>query len=194
MGEPPGSISVAHVAPSAERGAWTHHLTPAALAGLARTVSGRSADVVVVSIGVESTEPGHGLSHAVADAVPVASARSSPTWCWPMHEVSLVAELVEACERLADGAPVRRVRVRHASSLPRETVRQAFALLTSDTPLGGARLELSSFDVEVRCACGFVGALDHDEPTPGRSSSARRATAWSRRPRTPELELVAVVT
>ena len=70
MGEPPGSISVAHVAPCAERGAWTHHLTPAALADLARTVSGRTADVVVVSIGVESTEPGHGLSHAVADAVP----------------------------------------------------------------------------------------------------------------------------
>ena len=72
MGEPPGSISVAHVAPCAERGAWTHHLSPAALAGLARTVSGSVADVVVVSIGVECTEPGQGLSHAVADAVPAA--------------------------------------------------------------------------------------------------------------------------
>jgi hydrogenase maturation protease len=69
IGEPPGSISVAHVAPSSERGAWTHHLTPAALAGLARDVSGRTADVVVVSIGIESTEPDPGLSHAVADAV-----------------------------------------------------------------------------------------------------------------------------
>ena len=29
-----------------------------------------SADVVVVSVGIESTEPGTGLSHAVAEAVP----------------------------------------------------------------------------------------------------------------------------
>jgi hydrogenase maturation protease len=73
VGEPPGSISVAHVAPSDQPGAWTHHLTPAALAGLALSVAGRSADVVVVSIGVESTEPGQALSHWVADAVPAVS-------------------------------------------------------------------------------------------------------------------------
>jgi hydrogenase maturation protease len=72
VGEPAGSLSVASVAPSDGQGAWTHHLTPAALAGLARSVTGRSADVVVLSIGVESTEPGEGLSHAVADAVPAA--------------------------------------------------------------------------------------------------------------------------
>ena len=47
-----------------------HHLTPAALAALALAVVGRSADVVVVSIGIEWTEPGTGLSHAVAEAVP----------------------------------------------------------------------------------------------------------------------------
>lgn len=70
VGEPPGSISVTHVAPCAERGAFAHHLTPAALAGLALAVAGRSADVVVVSVGIGSTEPGTGLSHAVADAVP----------------------------------------------------------------------------------------------------------------------------
>jgi hypothetical protein len=64
---------VAHVAPSNERGAWTHQLTPAALTGLARLVSGRVADVVVVSVGIESTEPGDGLSHSVADAVPSVS-------------------------------------------------------------------------------------------------------------------------
>jgi len=70
-GEPAGAISVTHVAPCAEaRGAWTHHLTPAALAALAREVCGQSADVVVVGVGIESTEPGRGLSHAVADAVP----------------------------------------------------------------------------------------------------------------------------
>ena len=70
VGEPPGSISVMHVAPCAEGGPFGHHLTPAALAGLALAVAGRSADVVVVSVGIESTEPGAPLSHAVADAVP----------------------------------------------------------------------------------------------------------------------------
>jgi hydrogenase maturation protease len=70
VGEPPGSISVKHVAPVAEGSPFGHHLTPAALAALALTVVGRSADVVVVSIGIKSTEPGTGLSHAVADAVP----------------------------------------------------------------------------------------------------------------------------
>ena len=69
VGEPPGSISVAHVAPSTEHGAFGHHLTPAALAGLALSIAGRSADVVVVSVGIESTRPGDGLSHAVAEAV-----------------------------------------------------------------------------------------------------------------------------
>jgi hydrogenase maturation protease len=70
LGEPPGSISVKHVAPCAEGSPFGHHLTPAALAALALTVAGRSADVVVVSIGINATEPGTGLSHAVADAVP----------------------------------------------------------------------------------------------------------------------------
>ena len=73
VGEPPGSISVMHVAPCAGSSSpFGHQLTPAALAALAETVAGRSADVVVVSIGIESTEPGTGLSHAVADAVPSA--------------------------------------------------------------------------------------------------------------------------
>jgi len=70
VGEPPGSISVVHVAPCAERGPFGHHLTPAALGALALAVAGRSADVVVVSIGIESTQPGAALSHAVAEAVP----------------------------------------------------------------------------------------------------------------------------
>ena len=71
LGEPPGSISVTRVAPAAEpRGAWTHHLTPAALAGLARDVYGSAPDLVLVAVGIGTTEPGHDLSESVADAVP----------------------------------------------------------------------------------------------------------------------------
>ncbi|MFL5688293.1 MAG: hydrogenase/urease maturation nickel metallochaperone HypA [Chloroflexota bacterium] len=110
-----------------------------------------------------------------------------------MHEISLVAELVEACERLADGRRVRRVRVRHASSLPEEIVRDAFALLTAGGDLGTAVLELTSFDVEARCACGFAVPLGHDdgvEPVVICSS----CDALVSRPHTAELELVSVAT
>jgi Zn finger protein HypA/HybF involved in hydrogenase expression len=110
-----------------------------------------------------------------------------------MHEVSLVAELVEACERLADGAPVRRVRVRHASSLPPSTVRQAFELLTAGTALAGTELELASFDVEVRCACGYLGLRGHDDDLEP-YVICPSCDGLISRPRTPELELVAVVT
>jgi hydrogenase maturation protease len=70
-GEPPGSISVTHVAPAeGPAPGWTHHLTPAVLAGLAREVCGLAAEMVVVGVGIESTEASEALSHPVADAVP----------------------------------------------------------------------------------------------------------------------------
>ena len=48
-----------------------------------------------------------------------------------MHELSLVAELVDACERRASGKTVGAVRVRVAGTVPTELVR--------DTTLGGLR-------------------------------------------------------
>ena len=111
-----------------------------------------------------------------------------------MHEVSLVAELVEACERAAAGAPVRAVRVRHASAIPEDVVRQAFELLTTGTPLAATRLELTSFDIELRCLCGFVAHADHDALDAGPVSECPSCGELVRRPWTPELELVAVVT
>ena len=111
-----------------------------------------------------------------------------------MHEVSLVAELVEACERAAAGVPVQALRVRHASAIPEDAVRQAFAMLTAGTPLGTARLELSSFDLVVRCPCGFTGRLDHDALDAGPFTECPSCAGLVARPRTPELELTAVVT
>ena len=110
-----------------------------------------------------------------------------------MHEVSLVAELVDACERVAAGAPVQEVRVRHASAISEDAVRQAFAMLTSGTPLQTARLELSSFDAVVHCRCGFTGILDHEALDAGPLSECPSCGGLVARPRTPELELVAVV-
>ena len=111
-----------------------------------------------------------------------------------MHEVSLVGELVEACERMAAGAPVRRVHLRHAQSIPEDAVRQAFSLLTAGTPLAEARLEIASFEIQLRCPCGYAGSLDHDELEGAPLVACPACGDLVRRPRTPELELVAVET
>jgi len=111
-----------------------------------------------------------------------------------MHEVSLVAELIQACERVAAGVPVQVLRVRHTSAIPEDVVRQAFAMLTLGTRLETARLELSSFDLVVRCQCGFAGPLDHDALDAGPFSECPSCAGLVARPRTPELELIAVVT
>jgi Zn finger protein HypA/HybF involved in hydrogenase expression len=109
-----------------------------------------------------------------------------------MHEVSLVAELVDACQQASPGSSPRVVRVRHASSIPAETVRQAFELLTAGTALGQASLELDSFDVELRCPCGYVTAVAHEHDADP-FIVCPSCDALVSRPRTPELELVAVV-
>ena len=111
-----------------------------------------------------------------------------------MHEVSLVGELVEACERASGGSPVRRIAVRHATSIPEEAVRQAFALLTTGTGLAEARLDLAPFVIELTCLCGFAGPLDHDELAGASMAVCPSCGTLVRRPRTPELELVAVET
>lgn len=80
-----------------------------------------------------------------------------------MHEVSLVAALVEECERQAGGQPVAMVRVSHSSTLPEETLRQAFEMLTSDGLLTGAQLETEQVEERLECECGFNGPLGHDD-------------------------------
>ena len=80
-----------------------------------------------------------------------------------MHETSLVAELVGECERLAQGRTVARVRVRHASSLEDEALREIFAALTADGPLAHAALDTEQFDALMTCPdCGYSGTVDHD--------------------------------
>lgn len=111
-----------------------------------------------------------------------------------MHEVSLVAELITECERRSAGRPVRLIRVRHASTIPEPTLRQAFTMLTEGGALAGATLVAETFTVELRCGCGFTGALGHDDlinasiavcPACGEVSTLRR---------TAELEVLEVRT
>jgi len=85
--EAPGEVSVRRLEPSPVEGgtAWTHHLDPSALVGLARELWGTAPPVVLVSIGPASLEVGEGLSETVAPAVTRAA--------------DLVATVVEAHRR-----------------------------------------------------------------------------------------------
>jgi hydrogenase maturation protease len=69
--EAPGEVSVRRLEPSPVEGgtAWTHHLDPSALVGLAREIWGSAPPVILVSIGPASLEVGEGLSEAVVPAV-----------------------------------------------------------------------------------------------------------------------------
>jgi len=109
-----------------------------------------------------------------------------------MHEVSLVADLVAEAERQADGRPVTVIRIRYASSIPEETLRQAFQMLTEDGPLANARLDAQPFDVLLECPCGFSGALGHDDLISSSIAVCPACGAVHTRPRTAELELLEV--
>lgn len=109
-----------------------------------------------------------------------------------MHEVSLVAELVAQAEGRARGRQVAVVRVRYASSIPEASLVQAFRMLTEDGPMADAKLEAEPFDVLLTCACGFSGALGHDDLISSSLAVCPTCGAVSSRARTAELELLEV--
>ena len=87
---------------------------------------------------------------------------------------------------------VQLVRVRYASSIPEDALRQAFAMLTERGPLAEATLEAEPFDVLLDCQCGFSGALGHDDLISSSVAVCPACGAVSTRPRTAELELLEV--
>ena len=109
-----------------------------------------------------------------------------------MHEVSLVAELIAQCERRSAGQPVHAVRVRHASTISEPGLQQAFRMLTEGGTLADATLEAETFEVELNCACGFAGALGHDDLIGGSVAVCPDCGEVSTLRRTAELELVEV--
>jgi Zn finger protein HypA/HybF involved in hydrogenase expression len=108
-----------------------------------------------------------------------------------MHEVSLVAELVEACLERAGPDRVERVTIRHASTIEEDVIRQAFAMLTEGGQLEGAALEMDRFDVRLDCGCGFSGILGHDDEA-GPHVVCPACEAIHPAPRTAEIELLSV--
>ncbi len=109
-----------------------------------------------------------------------------------MHEVSLVAELVDLVEARAGGRPVGLVRVRRATTIPEDVLQQAWAMLTDTGPLAHVVLDVEPFDIELQCACGFAGALGHDDLLGGSMASCPACTALVALPPTAELELLEV--
>lgn len=107
-----------------------------------------------------------------------------------MHEVSLVADLIDVCERQAAGRPIEVVRVRHATTIPPETLQQAFRMLTDGGALAGATLVTEPFDIELACPCGFHGALGHDDLVGGSLAICPSCGTVATLPRTAELELL----
>lgn len=107
-----------------------------------------------------------------------------------MHEVSLVADLIAECERQAAGRAIQHVRVRHATTIPEAALRQAFEMLTAGGDLAGATLEAEAFAVELRCACGFAGALGHDDLISGSVAVCPECGDVTTLHRTAELELL----
>ena len=77
-----------------------------------------------------------------------------------MHEYAVVQQLVQ---RLLDALPaqdaqrVRQVHLRRGSTFSDGSLRQAFQLLTEETPLKGAELVVEEFSVQHRCgSCGHL--------------------------------------
>lgn len=110
-----------------------------------------------------------------------------------MHELSLVAELVDECVQRAGDREIALVRLRHASTISEETVRQAFDMLTRGGPLAGVPLDIEMFELTLRCrACDRVSVLDHDHAI-GHIRVCPACGTVSGEPQACELELVAIV-
>jgi Zn finger protein HypA/HybF involved in hydrogenase expression len=109
-----------------------------------------------------------------------------------VHEVGLVAELVDAAVERSGGQPVTLVKVRRATTIPDDVLRQAFEMLVPGTTLANAVLEVETFDVRLVCPCGFDGALEHDDVIGPSQAVCPGCSELRGIPSTAELELVEV--
>ncbi len=109
-----------------------------------------------------------------------------------MHEVGLVGELVDAATNRAAGRRADLVRVRYATTIPEDVLRQAWTMLVPGGPLEAATLDAEPFDVPLECSCGFAGPLGHDDVIGPGQAVCPSCSELRSIPVTPELELVEV--
>jgi len=78
-----------------------------------------------------------------------------------VHDQHAVQNLIE---RLSDLEDVAEVRIRAGASFSPEALRQAFEMLTADTPLAGSRLVVEGLVEERGCpTCGSTWAVSSDD-------------------------------
>ena len=87
-----------------------------------------------------------------------------------------------------------RIRVRHATTIPEEVLRQSFELLTQGDPLAQATLDVVPFEIRLTCPCGFDGPLGHDDVVGPTMAVCPSCGELRTTPRTAELELLEVLT
>lgn len=84
-----------------------------------------------------------------------------------MHEYSVVQQLVEKLlvELKVQGVTkVERVHLRRGSTFKEDPLRQAFAMLSDNTPLAGAEVIVDEYAVEHTCAsCGHTQTVHADD-------------------------------
>ncbi|HUU45207.1 MAG TPA: hydrogenase maturation nickel metallochaperone HypA [Acidobacteriota bacterium] len=84
-----------------------------------------------------------------------------------MHEYAIVEQLVkDVTARLQSekGGRVKAVQVRRGSTFAEAPLRQAFQMLTADTPLQGAELIVTEFAVRATCGgCGHSQEITADD-------------------------------
>ncbi len=104
----------------------------------------------------------------------------------------MVAQLVDVAAARSGGRAVALVRVRYASTVPEDVLRQAFEMLTAEGPLASSALLTEPFEVRLACPCGFDGALAHDDVIGPGQAVCPRCGELRGYPPTPELELLEV--
>lgn len=84
-----------------------------------------------------------------------------------MHEFSIVESLVNGLlqQQAKGGAPVAEVHLRRGSAFSEDALRQAFEMLTANTPLEQAALQVESVNLEFKCACGHEQVVNSDDLT-----------------------------
>ncbi len=85
-----------------------------------------------------------------------------------MHEYSIARELVDTLTDQVDEDKLARTKKIHLKLgelrvISRESLSQAFKLVTEDTILDGAELKFEDVSLEARCKeCGFEGKVNYD--------------------------------
>lgn len=111
-----------------------------------------------------------------------------------MHEISLITDLVEECERQAGDAQIKSVSVRHATTIPQDMLHEVWGMVTVDRSIASAQLKSEAYEAHLNCEqCGFNGVLGHDDVV-GHMSVCPQCSNPTEFEHAAEIELIGVET